>query len=49
MGETSYGSWSLRGGLEVLALSDTLEEFNFNGDDTSKTGFVGFGGLAFSF
>jgi hypothetical protein len=47
--ETSSGSWSVRGGLEVLALSDTLEAFNFDGEDVSSTGFVGFGGIVFSY
>lgn len=47
--EQSWGTWGLRAGLEVLALSDTLEGFNFNGDDFSSTGFIGFGGLTFAF
>ena len=50
MGETSWGSWLIKGGAEVLMLSETLEALNANGDgDTSKTGFVGFGGIGFSF
>jgi hypothetical protein len=45
-----WGSASLRGGLEVLALSETLEAFNVDDElDTSATGFVAFGGIAFSF
>lgn len=41
---------SLRGGVELLSLSDTLEFFNVNEDfETSKTGFVGFVGIGFAF
>lgn len=48
--EQSWGTWGLRFGAEVLALSDTLEFFNVNEDlDTSSTGFVGFGGITFAF
>jgi hypothetical protein len=48
LGQTSAGSWGLRAGAEVLMLSDTLEFFNFDGTETSKSGFWGFVGITFS-
>jgi hypothetical protein len=50
MGALGGGSWSIRGGLDLLFLSDVLESYNAKEDgDTSSVGFVGFGGISFSF
>ena len=43
------GKWSIKLAADVLSLSETLEAFNFDGDDTSKVGFVGLAGLGFAF
>jgi hypothetical protein len=41
---------SVKGGVEILALGDGAEASNFNEDgETSKTGFVVFGGIGFAF
>jgi hypothetical protein len=50
MGDIGPGSWSLRGGIDLLFLSDVLERGNFKEDgESSSVGFVGFGGISFSF
>lgn len=50
MGDLGSGSWSLKGGMDLLFMSDTLEAFNFKEDgETSGVGFVVFGGIGFAF
>ena len=50
MGAIGGGTWSLKGGIDLLFLSDVLEFFNAKEDgETSSVGFVGFGGISFAF
>jgi hypothetical protein len=50
MGSIGPGTWSVKGGIDLLFLSDVLESYNFKEDgETSSVGFVGFGGISFAF
>jgi hypothetical protein len=50
VGSIGSGTWSVKGGIDLLFLSDVLEAANFKEDlETSSVGFVGFGGISFAF